>query len=305
MDARVFVLALLLATPAPQATPSAAPPASPSPAGPTDPALEELIAKLPAGDPAAVFGALEDFVNGEDGPAEKAAQRARLVLARFAAIQAALPPPPEKHAGELAQLLFTAAKALEEAGAAKDALPVYERILAEFPKAVWEGGVSQEPIANQASERLRWHREKHPWIMSGLDALLTRLRAAFTGRRADELAALIARIGFWSGPFSSEGGADDPDRVLKLLDSVWPKGGVTVATDVEPFSDRNRQVFLKVSGFTGEFADAYAIVERVPEGWQWIGVAFAAKPGADPAADAEPVAMPSAAASPSPSPSAK
>lgn len=317
MNHRPLVLALLIAcqamtalaaSPAASAPRASSPSPGPSPAGPTDPALEELIAKLGSEEPSAVFGSLEDFVQGDDGaPPEKAAGRARLVVSRFAAIQAALPPPAEKHAGELAQLLFTAAKALEEGGAVKDALPVYERIVAEYPKAVWEGGISQEPIANQAAERLRWHREKHPWIQPSMDALTARLRAAFTAHTAGELAALIARIGFWSGPFASEGGADDPDRVLKVFEAAWPKNGLAVAADLEAFSDKNRQVFLKVSGFTGEFAEMYCILERVTEGWQWIGVAFAAKPGAESIAEPEGVGSPSPPAPPasaSPGPAA-
>lgn len=281
----------------------AGPSPSASPAG-LDPELDPLIDKLPAVDPGEGFARLEDFVQAEDEPdaAKVARERARRVLARFADIQRALPPPAEKHAGELAQLLFTIGRALEEGGVAQEALPVYERIVRDYPRAVWEGGLSREPIADQAQARLRWHREKHPWVQKDLATLTARVRASFVAHDRTAIAGLISRIGFWSGPFASEGGADDPERVLKLLEASWPGAGAKaeVAAEIEAFSDKERQVFLKVSGFTGEFPEVYCILEREADGWQWSGVAFTARPGAEPS---EP--EPDASASPGPASSAR
>lgn len=298
MRTLAFIMLISLAAPA-WSGPSPAPAAS---------ELDGLIEKLPAADPAESFSRLEEFVQAEDQPDPRTASRdrARKVLARFADLLKNLPPPPEKLAGEVAQLLFTVGRALEEGGATAEALPVYERIIKDYPKAVWEGGLTKEPIANQATARLRWHKEKHPWLEHDTAALIAKLRAAFSKHDKPAMAALIARIGFWSGPFASEGGADDPDRVLKLLDAGWPKDDkLTIAADIEAFSDKDKQVFLKVSGFTApDFAELYLILERESDGWGWSGVAFAAKPLAEPA-EAAPEASATPAASPKPKPSAK
>ena len=268
--------------------------------------LDVLIDRLSAGAPADGFAQLEDFVQAEDqqNPTQEAAKRARQVVARFEDIKKAVPPPVEKQAGELAQLLYTSGRALESGGAVAEAKPVYERIIKDYPGAVWEGGVTKETIAAQAQARLRWQQEKHPWMQASLDTLMKSLREAFAKHDTKALGSLIARAGFWSGPFASEGGADDPDRVLKLLDSTW--GKIEVAPEMEPFSEKEKQVFLKVSGFTGNFATMYCILEREPDGWQWSAVAFAEKPGSEaavPEPDAAPSATPATPAPPSAAPS--
>ena len=295
---KLILIALLI-------TPCLAGP-SPAPSARAPGELDLLIEKLPAVPPADGFAQLEDFVQAEDqqNPTQEAAKRARQVIARFEEIQKAVPPPVEKQAGELAQLLYTAARALESGGAVAEAKPVYERIVKDYPGAVWEGGVTKETIAAQAQARLRWQQEKHPWMLPTLDALMKSLRDAFARHDTKALAALIARAGFWSGPFASEGGADDPERVLKLLESTW--GKIEVAPEMEPFSEKEKQVFLKVSGFTGNFATMYCILEREPDGWQWSAVAFAEKPGSEaavPEPDAAPSATPATPAPGSPAPS--
>lgn len=299
--ASVLATSVLAASPAP----------SPAPAKPDVPTLPALLERMPAADPAESFARLEEYVQAEDArdPRPEAARRAREVLARFADIQKAAPPPvaPATHDGELAQLLFTVGRALEEAGALPEARPVYERIIKDYPAAVWEGGLTRETIASQAQARLNWHSAQHPWVQKDLPSLIARLREAFTKHDARALSALVSRIGFWSGPFQSEGTADDPDRVIKLLEKDWPAQPVEVAAEVEPFSDPERQVFLKVSGFTGQFKDAYLILEKEPDGWQWIAVALAERFNAEPAVP-EPDASPSPAppsAKPSASPSAR
>lgn len=278
--------------------------ASPAPAPSPKAKLSELdmlIERLPAGEPADTFARLEDYVQAEDSPTPglESVRRARTLVARFGEIVKALPPPPEKQDGELAQLLFTAGRALENGGAGPEARPVYERILKDYPKAIWEGGVTRETVSAQAQARLRFQAEKHPWMQKDLDGLMKALREAFAKHDKAALTGLIARIGFWSGPFASEGGADDPDRVLKVLDATWPTDKAVVAPEMEPFSEKDRQVFLKVSGFTGSFSEMYCILSKEADGWQWSGVAFADKPGAEPS-----VPEPDASATPAPAASA-
>lgn len=280
----VLALALCLAGPSP----------SPKAASP----LDLLVDALAAGDPAQAFSDLEEFVQAEDrpDPRAEARERAKLVVARFADIKKAAPAAKPEVPGELAQLLYTCGRALEDGGATADAKAVYEKIIKEYPQAVWQGGVTKETIAAQAQARLKYQTEKHPWIRPTLDALMSQLRDAFAKKDLKALGGLITRTGFWSGPFASEGGADDPERVLKLLDAKW--GKVTVADSVEPFSEPDRQVFLKVSGFTGDFDAIYLILEKEPDGWQWSAVAFSAAPGfVD-----TPVPEVEASASPAPSP---
>lgn len=277
-----LVLVLALTVPCFAASPSAKPPASP---------LDTLVDSLAAGDPAQAFSDLEEFVQAEDRPDPRAESRSRAkqVVARFDDIKKAAPNKPEVP-GELAQLLYTCGRALEDGGAPAEAKVVYERIIKDYPQAVWQGGVTRETIAAQAQARLKYQTEKHPWIQPSLEALMKALREGFAKHDMKALGALITRAGFWSGPYASEGGADDPERVLKLLDSTW--GQVTVAKDFEPFSEPNRQVFLKVSGFTGNFTDIYLILEKEPDGWQWSAVAFAEKPGTEAAPTVEASASP-------------
>jgi len=304
----VAVLTLALAGPGSSVLVAAEPAAQGSPAPTVPPvALEAQLAvvtrlfadkKLPE-----AFSEAERFLVVDDRPTaqRQESRRASLLLAKIDEIKKGLTQPAGSHDNALAQLLYSIAKAFENGKESAQAIKVYERIVAEYPKAVFEGE-SNEPVAKLASEQLAWHKEKHAWVQSDLATLQAKLREALTKHDAKALSALIARKGFWSGPFQSEGGPDDPDRVLKYLETSWPKkGSVDVAREPESFSDMERQVFQKTGGWTGQYPEIYLIVERVPGGWHWSAVAFALPPGHEVAEDS-PSADPTPAVSPAPSP---
>jgi hypothetical protein len=277
--------------------------AAPGPARSIDEELEDVMSLFRGGRSSEAFAAADRFLALDERPdaRREGARRARMMVGRLDEIRklVATTPAPEAPVrpsgapgdgpraagtdGEIAQLLYLAGQACEESGAVPEALKLYERIAAEMPRAVWEGGASPLPVADAARDRIRWHSGKHPWVQPDLESLIARLRAALAGRDPGPLAALIGRIGFWSGPFRSEAGPDDPQRILGLLASTWPAGARPgVSPDVEGFSDRERQVFLKTTGWRGELGDVYFVLEKVPDGWQWIGAAFAPRPEAVP-----------------------
>ncbi|MBI4861126.1 MAG: hypothetical protein HY815_12845 [Candidatus Riflebacteria bacterium] len=285
--------------------------ASPSPVPSVAPEkeLEGLMTLFAKGQAADAFQQAVSFVHGmeESTPERPGTHRARLMLAKLEAIKKLLPQPVAGFDSAMGQLLYAIAQVLEQSGEVSESIRVYERLVKEYPKARFDGGDDTEPIATRARERIRWHREKHPWIHNDLDALVSKLRDAFSKHSKGDLAALIARIGFWAGPFQSEGGPEDPDRALKHLESVWPQAPIVVAAELEPFSDRTRQVFVKTTGWKGEHPHIYLIVEKVTGGWHWSALAFAkaepegeAQPGSEGKEEEAPGGPASPASSPSP-----
>jgi hypothetical protein len=247
------------------------------------------------------FSEAERFVAVDDLPQARrqSVKRARLLIGKIDSIKNMLPKPISQFDGPLAQILLVAARTLEAGGENAEAVKIFERIVAEYPQARYEEGETKESISKIAAEAIRWHKEKHPWVQPELSGLVSKVREALKKHDKQALAALIARTGFWSGPFQSEGGPDDPDRVLRHLETVWPKTSLTVAEKPESFSDLERQVFLKTSGWSGEHPEIYFIMEKVPGGWHFSAIALASAPTKE---LQEPEAIPSGAGSPAPSP---
>jgi len=253
------------------------------------------------------FSDAERFVTIDDQPQaqRQGARRARLLLGKFDAIKKMLPKPTSQFDGPLAVILLVIGRTFEASGENAEAVRVFERIVSEYPQARFEDSESKDPISKTAAEQIRWHKEKHPWVQPERSGLLSKMRAALLKQDKPSLAALIARTGFWSGPFQSEGGPDDPDRVLRQLEAHWPKSPLTVDEEPEPFSDPERQIFLKTSGWTGEHPEIYFIMEKVPGGWHFSAVAFATgKDSSEHEAASPAVASPHAGPSQSPAPAA-